>query len=319
MNATLSICIPTANRADVLAGCLDNLIPQASRHSIEIHVSDNASTDNTGEVVRKYQKDYPHLKYSRNPVDVGAVENIRCALRLSKSRYSLLFGDKYRLFDGALDRILPRLAKADYDMALINAIDRVRDIKDERVYIDHSGLMADLGWHVTLISCTVWSREMALSGDFDAFKYSELMHVGVIFKYLAGKPIKVLWDPRLAVYSSVFVSGWLKKTFDVFIERWIKLINSLPSAYSDEAKRKCVMDHGVKSGIFTFKGFLALRLLGAFNFSVYMKHRKAFGRVSRVPPFVIFLLSALPVIRIPTGIAEAFARRRVSRILRRPL
>jgi len=52
----LSICIPTYNRAEYLAKSLDTLVclPEFNSSEVEVVISDNASTDNTQEVAKKY-------------------------------------------------------------------------------------------------------------------------------------------------------------------------------------------------------------------------------------------------------------------------
>ena len=56
----LSICIPTYNRASYLEGAIQNIITDnAFGDEVEIIISDNASTDNTEEIAKKYtQKHY---------------------------------------------------------------------------------------------------------------------------------------------------------------------------------------------------------------------------------------------------------------------
>lgn len=59
----LSICIPTYNRSTYLEEALCNIINDTSfSDDIEIIISDNASTDNTQEIVSKYIKHYSNIK-----------------------------------------------------------------------------------------------------------------------------------------------------------------------------------------------------------------------------------------------------------------
>jgi glycosyltransferase involved in cell wall biosynthesis len=64
----LSICIPTYNRADILDKCVASIVSQNEFESddVELVISDNASDDNTEEIVKKYQKVYKNIYYSRN-------------------------------------------------------------------------------------------------------------------------------------------------------------------------------------------------------------------------------------------------------------
>ena len=51
----LSICIPTFNRGDFLKRLLVDILENERSHEVEIVISDNASTDNTDEVVEFFK------------------------------------------------------------------------------------------------------------------------------------------------------------------------------------------------------------------------------------------------------------------------
>jgi glycosyltransferase involved in cell wall biosynthesis len=69
----LSICIPTYNRADVLDKSIASIVtqPEFDSDDVELVVSDNASNDNTEEVVKKYQKEYKNIFYSKNSENIS--------------------------------------------------------------------------------------------------------------------------------------------------------------------------------------------------------------------------------------------------------
>ena len=65
----LSICIPTYNRAYYLDQCLEAIVHQDGfDERVEVVISDNASTDNTQELCKKYTEQYPNIRYFRNEV-----------------------------------------------------------------------------------------------------------------------------------------------------------------------------------------------------------------------------------------------------------
>ena len=66
INKKVSIVIPTFNRADYLIECIDSCLAQT--HSCEIIVCDHGSTDNTPEVIKRYQD---KIKYVRRELDSG--------------------------------------------------------------------------------------------------------------------------------------------------------------------------------------------------------------------------------------------------------
>ena len=79
----ISICIPTYNRAQFLDACLEYHIPLARMHNVKIFISDNASDDNTEDVVKRRCAEYPLIFYSRNQVNVGADAGFEIALKLA--------------------------------------------------------------------------------------------------------------------------------------------------------------------------------------------------------------------------------------------
>ena len=64
----VSVCIPTYNKARYLRKFLESIINQTYRN-LENIISDNASTDNTGEMVKSFSDD--RVKYCRNPTNIG--------------------------------------------------------------------------------------------------------------------------------------------------------------------------------------------------------------------------------------------------------
>ncbi|MBV8166271.1 MAG: glycosyltransferase family 2 protein [Alphaproteobacteria bacterium] len=104
MALSLSICIPTYNRAALLGATLERLaaLPHAFR---EVVVADNASPDDTEAVVAALRPRFARLVYFRHAANIGMLPNFQAALSLGTS--DLLFP----LSDD--DRLLPdRLADA---------------------------------------------------------------------------------------------------------------------------------------------------------------------------------------------------------------
>lgn len=96
MSILLSIAIPTYNRSEYLKEELESIIPQIIhyRNEIEIVVSDNASTDNTGEMIARVSKEYDFpIHYSRIENGIYFEDNFERAVNLSKGRYVQLAGD----------------------------------------------------------------------------------------------------------------------------------------------------------------------------------------------------------------------------------
>ncbi len=104
----LSICIPTFNRCEYLQCLLDSVIEQYN-NDFEICVSDNASGDGTGEYVKKLQKSYNFISYSRNDKNLGFDGNLLKVVGMAKGKYVWIIGDDDMVADGAVAKIYEEL------------------------------------------------------------------------------------------------------------------------------------------------------------------------------------------------------------------
>lgn len=90
----LQITIVTFNRARHLARTLATFTAADSPvRDHDILVLDNASTDETGEVVARLQASFPRLAYQRNPYNVGALANIAKAFEFNRKDHLWIVAD----------------------------------------------------------------------------------------------------------------------------------------------------------------------------------------------------------------------------------
>lgn len=105
LTPVISIAIPTYNRSRRLEDTLTRLSahPEILEDWVEIVISDNASSDNTHEVVAAFsERTGKAIRYKRNAVNVGIDGNIHAASRLATGRFLLLMSDDDHLVSGAL-------------------------------------------------------------------------------------------------------------------------------------------------------------------------------------------------------------------------
>jgi len=101
----LSICIPTYNRAVHLRSCLQRLKEFPFDFAYEIVISDNASTDNTAEVVQEFAADMP-IRYYLRPENNGPFVNVNGTYRRARGEYSVYLADDDRLiYEGILNAL----------------------------------------------------------------------------------------------------------------------------------------------------------------------------------------------------------------------
>jgi glycosyltransferase involved in cell wall biosynthesis len=107
---TLSICIPTYNRAKALDRLLSNICTEteALEENVEVCISDNCSPDETQTIVKKWATKL-QIVYKRNPKNVGFDLNVIGAVKLATGKFIWLSGDDDVFFEGAIANFLSDL------------------------------------------------------------------------------------------------------------------------------------------------------------------------------------------------------------------
>lgn len=178
----LSISIPTYNRAKYLDLCLSQICKQlpGNESLIEVIVSDNASTDNTADVVKKYIQHGFAVRYVRNAANIGMDANIAQAYSLATSKYVLVFGDDDALLDGAIATIVKILQSGEYGIVFVSGYPYhdlaswskmpEQNIHRYRVYTEKMKFVEKINYHFTycsgnIVNKTLVSKDLPVS-DF---------------------------------------------------------------------------------------------------------------------------------------------------------
>jgi abequosyltransferase len=116
----LTIAIPTYGRAPFLRELLACLQPQlAAQPKVELLISDNASPDDTAEVVREFQRSGLELRYLQNEINIGPDANFLQCYEQAAGRYVWVFGDDDLLLDGGLATVVDLLEHESPDYAFV--------------------------------------------------------------------------------------------------------------------------------------------------------------------------------------------------------
>lgn len=100
----LSVLLPTRNGGRYLADCIASVLA-TELEDLELVVSDNASDDDTQEVLAAFAGD-PRLRIVRQPEPISVTDNWTAALEASSGDYVLLLGDDDCLLPGAVDHLV---------------------------------------------------------------------------------------------------------------------------------------------------------------------------------------------------------------------
>lgn len=129
MNKLLTIAIPTYNRAELLEQQL-SWLHQAIKGfeaDCEIIICDNCSTDNTQEVVEKWQPIFSNTSFRayRNPENLGLMRNITLCIEIAKGEYVWTVGDDDPIQERTLAYVITKINEnPDLSLMFLNCYGR---------------------------------------------------------------------------------------------------------------------------------------------------------------------------------------------------
>src|SRR5438876_6501716 len=106
----LSVIVPNYNHAQYLPRCLTAMVRQSAQ-PMEILVLDDASTDNSVEVIESFAKNHPVVHLHRNEKNLGVVANIDRGIGLARGDYLAFAAADDEVAPGFFEKSLTLLAK----------------------------------------------------------------------------------------------------------------------------------------------------------------------------------------------------------------
>ena len=209
----LSICIPTFNRASFLKVMLAAVVRQAAEFSseIEIVVSDNASSDNTREIVDGVKNLGP-VVYSRNDENLGVIHNmVRVSTEIAKGDYVWLLGDSHIVAPGAIGHLLSSI-KRHPDLKIFYGNFRCASFPDDWLKFAEEGYVEDIGnlGNPELEDRPIRAWHELIRGGFNALctqSYAHIIRRDCVVRYWRGRPIPKPFTNGLGTYPHAYMIG----------------------------------------------------------------------------------------------------------------
>lgn len=180
--AKVTVAIPTYNRAELLRGCIESILAQ-DYQDLNLLVLDNASDDDTEEVVRSLFLQDQRIAYIKHETNLGFVRNWINIIELNQSQYLTIVPDDDLLLAGFISESVQALDEhpsAGFSLALPSFIDNNGAILNQKhdAFDMPDGLINGLdyidlciAWRGSSIyTATTMMRAAALSevGSFDS-------------------------------------------------------------------------------------------------------------------------------------------------------
>lgn len=169
----LSICIPTYNFGQFIGETLTSIVDQATEE-VEIVILDGGSTDNTSEVVERFRKCFPRLRYHRKDKRGGIDRDMAETVKIASGEYCWLFSSDDVMSNGALVRLLRKI-RSGMDLYVCGFTRCTIDMKPiaKHPILDHS---KDMEFHLEKPT----DRSAYFSGAFTSTAFFSYMSSLVI-------------------------------------------------------------------------------------------------------------------------------------------
>jgi glycosyltransferase involved in cell wall biosynthesis len=204
----LSIAIPTHNGAETIVETLDSIVCQIGK-GIEIIISDNASTDNTKNIIANYQIQYPAIRYHRNEFNVGGEKNINLAIERATAKFVWILGDDDKIQKGGIAKILEVLSENinnDIAFIFVNLSIWSRDFKecynkkylslDEDLIIKDPNIFLELlGAYAAYTPCLVMNKNVWIENKNTLFDGTGWMTLSKLYYVLPGRKVYIISTP----------------------------------------------------------------------------------------------------------------------------
>lgn len=296
----LTIIIPTYNRGTMLDECLMKMKALSETYSFDLIICNNASTDNTCEILKIWTSLIPRMRIVNHQENVFYDRNVASGYLQVTTDYCWLLGDSYSIGPSDFKIIIDTLYENRPSALIINdSIDSLHS--PAKVYTDANCLLKELGWYTTMLSSCIISKDFIKRERCERYYDSGFIHEGVFFDYLAtieSINVQTLPSVHLSHITSgktgKAATGWMRTPFVVFGKRWFSFVMSLPYKYSIENKLYCIRQHDVHQNVFSPWILFKNKLSGYTTFIDYKESRPFLGYVYDYPRLITDIISIFP-------------------------
>lgn len=225
----LSICIPTYNRVQYLTKSLDSLVCLLEFNSseVEVIISDNASTDNTQEMVKKYTTEYSNIHYYRNNENIKD-KNFPTSITRANGKFRKLCNDTLIYSGGYLAYLLNniKLYQKDKPFLFFPNYNLGKKQKDKYDCTNINDFLRVCSFYITWIGAFgFWENELLLVDDWFGGCETSLWQAKVLLEILSKKNKIVVLNEQKVSVQEVKKKDISYGLYNVFYKNYLKLIS----------------------------------------------------------------------------------------------
>ncbi len=238
----LSICIPTYNRAHILDISLSKILEEyqtlPNKAQIEMIISDNCSTDNTSETVKKYQDLGLPITYVKNNENLGMDGNFVQCLKIAKSKYIWVLGDDDYLIKGKLNTLINLLNENDFGLIHLkirndrpfNAISKNYNYY---VFENHKFFLREISYWITYISSNIVASKYVKTINFEKYMGTYFTIIPLYLTAAQNEKYNLMINDRFFLDGADVNRSGGYNFFTVFVENYLGIRKEYYKKYNN--------------------------------------------------------------------------------------
>ena len=281
----LSVCCITYNQEDYIEKALEGFVKQIVGFEIEILIHDDASTDGTAKIIKKFERNYPNLFkviYSKNNIYSQGQSPINKLLKMSSGDYiAFCEGDDFWIDYYKLNKPVESLESNNEYIATyhnVRVIDQHGNVfmkeqnsfplyKTHDVYLNEIKSGRLCGQLASLVCKNIWKTwEKEKMDTFFSYKLNDDVKISSLMVFL-GKVL--FFEDIMACYRRTYVGdSWNAQMHEKNLtNHYIDANEELNRLYSEFFKINRG-DYTVNAMLYAFKFFCKTPNLENWNFFI---------------------------------------------------
>jgi glycosyltransferase involved in cell wall biosynthesis len=287
---SLSIVIPTFNRAASVIVHDDHFMDEAARLGVRIFISDDSPDSDVRQAMERKSRTFANVIYRHNDPPLRHDGNVLSCLLWPDTDFVWVLGDVFRIQPGELALIKASLV--DQDFQFVNwQSDDTRILPPVRGAAARD-LIRDRLWHQTLTGATIFHRRVrswAAERREQIRLATNFPLIAIIMGYATDADVSVSWWGRKSLRAMPKESSyWHHCAFDVFVDDWVRVIEMHPKLIPRSEQRAVLRSHSANSRLFNVEFLRRLKKNGHFDLRATRRHR--FFDVMHLNRFMVLAL-----------------------------
>ena len=233
----LTIGIGTHNSENTVKECLDSIVPEVekSKEEVEILIIDNASKDNSWNIIKEYSEKYNFIRVYKNKKNIGADKNYNLLVVKAKGKFVWFFSDDDKVKRGVVKKILKVIKEhlllghifinwGGWNETLKKCkVERTIDREDDILFLSAAHYLSVVKLNSTLLASIVINRLAWKYAPTEQFIDSDWHHYAKIQEIIKVSNSYFIAKPYV-MYRGIS-GGRFEKNSERSLKQMIRLIN----------------------------------------------------------------------------------------------